>query len=429
MLAATAALAADYAGTIDLIDRTEFRVRTTEEVAVPTPLVANTNANVGYDLFTQPILRVRLYERTWELEASYAPSFTFADLEFGFTPTILHSGDLRAAWRDRFVTLGVIQAISYGQTNGAYVVPNATQQPAPGQPPLVTAALTPTTIDYIASRSGGSVGVRVGRRDVILASAEYDINGGTNAASRAVAPEQSGPRANVAYEYAISRRDQVLTNALFQGTDFIGLQCLPPDGNPNAFFSCAPQSRIFEVGEALHHLITRRAYVSVGAGFAATMSRLQTEGTWQTAYYPTGEAVLSIDFPAPSGEAYGVPVSQGGHPMMASTLRLSGRLGPLVDIRTGDVFNSVGAEGSFAVPASQQVAFQTSAGFLQYLPTYAAGAVSLAHSEVEVDYALDPFVSFALGGRGVWQSQNGFGAFVSTYAYVALTVREQRFTF
>jgi hypothetical protein len=428
MLPATV-VAADYAGTLDLLDRTEFRVRTTQEVDTVPGFPNNTQTAVGYDLFTQPTIRARVLDRRWDFELSYAPSFTFADLELGFTPTILHIGDTRVGWHDRFVTVTLMQGASYGQLNGAYIAPTSTQQLVPGQPPIVMAAPAPTTVDYLASRTTGSIGVRLDRRNLVTASGEYDVIGGTNAVSRLTVPEQSGPRANATYEYIASRRDQLLTTALFQSTDFLGLQCLPSDGNAAALYSCSPQSRIFQGGEAVRHRITRRASVSLGAGFAASVSRLQTEGPFQTAYYPTGEALLTVDLQRPPEGALGMPAQEGGQATVASTLRVSARLAPLVDIRTGNVYNAAAAEGSFVVPASARLAFHASGGFLQYLPSGSVGAVTLVHSEAEVAYAVDPYVSLALGERGIWQQQIGFGTFVSTYGYLAVTVREPRFTF
>lgn len=428
MLPATV-VAADYAGTLDLFDCTEFRVRTTQELDTAPGYPANTLTQVGYDLFTQPTARAQVFDRRWHFELTYAPSFTFPDLELGFTPTILQVGDAHVSWHDRFVTVSLTQGASYGQLNGAYIAPTATQPAAAGQPPVITAAPAPTTIDYLASRSAGSVAFLLDRRNRVSASAEYDVIGGTNAASRVTVPEQYGPRANATYAYLASRRDQLLTIALFQSTDFLGLQCLPPDGNPAALFSCSPQSRIFQGGEALRHQITRRASISLGAGLAASVSRLQTEGQFQTAYYPTGEALLAVDFNRPVEEVFATPGGAGGPAMVASTLRLSARLAPLVDIRTGNVYNAAAAEGSLVVPASMRLAFHASGGFLQYLPTGSVGAVTLVHSEAEVAYAVDPYVSLAVGERGIWQQQDGFGTFVSTYGYVAVTVAEPRFTF
>ncbi len=429
-----AVVAADTMGTLDLLDRTEFRLRTTQEVDAPPGLPADTATVVGYDLFTQPTINARLFDRRWDFRLSYAPSFTLPDLELGFTPMILQLGVASVGWHDRFVTVGFTQSTSYGELNGAYIAPTAAQEPIPGQPPVITAAPAPTTIDFLDTRTAGALGLRLDRRDRITASAEYYVTGGTNAASRLVVPEEYGPRANATYEYLASRRDQLLTTALFQGADFLGLQCLPADGNAAALFPCSPQSRILQGGEALRHRITRTATVSAGAGMAASWSRLQTAGAFQTTFYPTAEALLSLDFDRPSEEVFGTPAasaagaSEGGQ-IVASTLRLSGSLAPLVDIRTGNVYNALAVEGSLVVPASTRVAFQASGGFLQYLPTGSPGAVTLAHTEAEIDYAVDPYVILALGERGIWQEQIGFGAFVSSYGYVAVTLREPRFTF
>ena len=427
-----AVLVADYAGTLDLLDRTEVRLRTTQELAAPPGLATNAVTALGLDLFTQPTIRLGVLDRRWSFGVSYAPSFTFPDLELGFTPTILHVGDAHASWHDRDYTFALTQGASYGQLNGAYIAPQTAQQPIPGQPPAITATPAPVTVDYLASRSVASIGVRLDRRNQVTASGEYDVVGGTNTASRVTVPEQYGPRANATYEYLASHRDAFLTAALFQSTDFLGLQCLPTNGDPTAVFSCSPSARMFEVSEALRHRITRRATISAGAGFAAAVWRMQPNEAFQTTYYPTGEALFSLDFARPSEEGFGTPPAQGGaadEAIVATSLRISSRLAPLVDIRTGNVYNAVAAEGSLIVPASMRVAFRAGGGFLQYLPTGSAGAVSLVHSEAEVDFAADRYVTLSLGERGIWQEQNGFGTFISSYGFLAVTLREPRFTF
>jgi hypothetical protein len=415
-----AVLVADYAGTLDLLDRTELRLRTTQEFNAP-PGLAQTN--LGLDFFTQPTIRVGLFDRRWSFEASYAPSFTFPDLELGFTPVILQFGDAHASWHDRDVTASVTQSVSYGQFNGAYAVPQSAQQPIPGQPPIVAATPAPTTVDYLASRTVGAIGIRLGPREQVTASAEYDVIGGTNGASRETVPEQYGPRANATYEHLFTRRTALLTTAQFQSTDFVGLQCLPPDENPNAVFTCSPQARIFEVDEAFRHRISRRASFAVGAGVAASVSRQQDYEPFHTTYYPTGEALLTFDLDRTS-ETVG-----GDRPILASSLRISGRLAPLVDIRTGNVYNAVTGNASLVVPASGHVAFLADGGALQYLPAGDAGAVTAVFSDAEIDYAPDRNVTFALGERGIWQTQNGFGTFLSSYGFLAVTVREPRLTF
>jgi hypothetical protein len=427
-----AVLAADVAGTVDLLDRTELRLRTTQELNAPAGFPNTAQTNLGLDFFTQPTIRVNLLERRWYLEASYGPSFTFPELEQGFTPTVLQVGDVHASWHDRDTTLSATQAASYGQLNGAYLAPQSLQQPIPGQPPIVTATPQPVTIDYLVSRTVGALGVRLDAHDQMTASAEYDVVGGTNAVSRVTVPEQHGPRGNVTYEHIFDRRDAILTTALYQHTTFVGLLCLPPTGpSPSAptGFPCTPDSHIFQAGEALRHRITRQAAISVGAGVAAAIARMQAFQSYGTTFYPTGQALISYDFPRPSAEAYGTGLHAAEEVLLASTLRISGTLAPVVDIRTGNVYNAVAADGSLVVPASKLVAFRAGGGVLQYVPSGSAGAVSLVHSEAEIDFAADRTVTFALGERGIWQQQNGFGTFLSSYGFLAVTLRGPRATF
>jgi hypothetical protein len=424
-----AVLVADYRGTLDLLDRTEMRLRTTQELAAPAGIVTNAQTDVGYDIFTQPTIRANVTDRRWTFGASYAPSFTFPELETGFTPVILNTGDAHVAWLDRVVTASFTQTASYGQLNGAYLAPVAAQVPVPGQPPVVTAVPAPVTIKYVASRTTGSLGIRLDPRNQVTASAEYDVTGGTDTPSRLVVPEQYGPRANVTYEYLFSQRDALLTTALYQNTAFNGLQCLPANGNPNALFACSPENHIFEAGEAMRHRITREAAIALGAGVASSVSRQQDFEPFQTTFYPTGEALFSLAFARPSEEAYGSPSADGDAAILASSLRISGRLAPLVDIRTGNVYNAVDVEGGLVVPASMRVALRVSSGYLQYLPAGSTGAVSLVHGDAEIDFAPARTVTFALGDRIVWQEQIGYGTFLSSYGFLAVTVREPRLTF
>jgi hypothetical protein len=422
---------ADYAGLLDLHDRTEVRARTTQQLVAPAGLPTNAQTNIGLDLFTQPTIRVRLFDRQWAFEAAYAPSFTFPDLELGFTPSILQIGELHVGWVDRFVTVGLTQNVTYGQLNTAYFVPTAMQQPIPGQPPMIAATPAPVTVDYLGSRSALTVAARLDRRSLLSLSGEYDVYGGTNTVSRITVPQQYGPRANATYSYLVSRRDQLLTTALFQSTEFRGLQCVPPGGSLAASFACSPESRIIQGQETLRHRLARNIDFAAGVGMAAAVARLQNNQPFGTTYYPTGEAVLTVAFARPSEEVFGARPHEPEDraPMVASTLRLATRVAPLVDIRTGNVSNAVVTEGSLVVPLSTVLAFSGGAGFLQYVPTGSAGAVTLFHTEAEVDFVADSDVTLSLGERGIWQQQNGFGTFVTTYGFLAVTLRAPRFTF
>src|ERR1700730_14152678 len=113
---ATAVLAAQYAGTLDLLDTTTVRARGTQQKNAPAPgMPAQTTTSFGVDFATTPAAGLRLADRHWEYTLRYSPVLTIPNLEQGFEPQLLHFASASVAWHDRVAGFRLAEGSSYGQ--------------------------------------------------------------------------------------------------------------------------------------------------------------------------------------------------------------------------------------------------------------------------------------------------------------------------
>ncbi|MGH7270537.1 MAG: hypothetical protein ACREJ3_08915, partial [Polyangiaceae bacterium] len=168
-------LAAQYAGTIELLDRTDVRARSTEQLAAPAavgpgapPAAAGTGIESGIDFVTTAGARLRLYDRRWEWTLSYSPSLIIPDViplqSLGLQQPegvqLLHVGSAGVSWHSRLVHVSLTEAVSYGELNSAFL--NQPQAPA-GQPLIVQTVPAPQTIQFGSSNTDGVVSLQLGR--------------------------------------------------------------------------------------------------------------------------------------------------------------------------------------------------------------------------------------------------------------------------
>lgn len=403
---ATAVLAADYAATLDLSDHTETRARTTQQISAPAdqPIPPQTTP-LGVDAYTLVQARLHVDDRIWEWLVVYAPSLLLLDLEQGVAPQVYQVGGTSIAWHDRRVQLTVGEDASYGLLNSASLPP---AQVVPGQPPTVQPAAEPATLLLESSRSYATVAVRATRRASWTLGVEYLLSGGADAASRAVMPFQTGPRAWGSLDYDLARTDHMTTYASIQRADFSTAPCVAAPGQTLApGMQCAPQDVLGTAEETITHKMSRTVTLALGAGGAAASNRLSESSPSSTTLFPVADVSLQVHFARDT-----------------SLFAIYGRLAPYVNMLDGLVANNLIGEASLRNALTQRVALRVAVGGAQALPTDAPAATSLVRGEVEVDYTATRWIDLALGERGFWQEVLGSGAFVSTFGFVGVTVRE-----
>ena len=145
-------LAADYAGTIQVSDRADVRVRATQTQGG----VGAQQTQTGIDLDDQALVVLNADDRRWRFTLAYSPVMTLENVQDGVNaqnePQLLQTATGLAAWHSRATRLTLSEAVTYGHFNSAYQFqPGATSATtSPGQiPPPMTmtgriGAATPT---------------------------------------------------------------------------------------------------------------------------------------------------------------------------------------------------------------------------------------------------------------------------------------------
>ena len=198
-------LPAELRGTVVVSDRSEVRVRDSNELT-----------GRALDLETSPALDVRLEGRRWSLDTAYAPRFTGRALDESAAATrdLLHRGAATATYADRRVRFVAREELFYGSQSYTSLAlgTSPVAAPAPGQPSLQT-LYGPATILYTSMRTNLSARVEASRDVAVTSTFEHVRSGGIDALSRTVLPLQEGPRVEESVEYAASRADWLTTSA------------------------------------------------------------------------------------------------------------------------------------------------------------------------------------------------------------------------
>ncbi|MDP9035922.1 MAG: hypothetical protein M3O50_14065 [Myxococcota bacterium] len=419
-----AVLIADYAGTLEVLDRSEARARATKQLSSTQDLTG------GLDLFTQPLVRANVRDRHWEYVVSYMPSLTVLDLESGYNSQnvqLLNVGTASIGWRDRGVRVVVSEEATYGTYNSVAQPPQSAQSgqaagQATGQgagtatvPATVTPTspilLTPQTITFLSTRTLLAIASQIDTRTLFAVDGGYVWSGGLGAASRAVVPQQYGPRADVSFAYALTRSDQFVSNAYAQVTQFTDALCgtavatlMPAAAVGSAL--CSPQDQIAQITVGVRHGVSASTSFEIDAGAAAARTRFDRDVPYDLKGYPSGRAAVTHR------------TGKGGH----LTFETSAQLSPLIDPRTGLVSNFAQGQLSLTDPLTNTVTFHTALTGAQTVPTDAPLAVGVVSGTVEMTFRLDRHVDLGFGGSGAWQTQNSLGSFFFAYGYLAVTV-------
>jgi len=413
-----AVLLADCAGTLEVSNRIELRGRETENP----PAAAGTSAaaslpNPGVDLLDVPTVHLELKQHSWDTTMGYTAFAIIPDLETGQPiPQILQTASIGEVWHDRTIRIGIFESGQYGGENSAYLSspssPVTSASLTPGAPapvtgtPGVQALANPATLHFGSSRTDLTSQVTVSRRWVETNLIEYAVQGGTDAASRAILPVVYGPRAEATVRYSASRIDAAETSVSGAHSDSTSGACFPALINPLPAGSiCEPTGDTLQATETWRHHFTRQSEAWLGAGPAVVAARLRPSSAYEDAVYP---AVLA-------GFQYKRSVEH-----VRTVLRFDAQIAPLVDVRSGIVDDRAQGILTLQVPL-RDVNVLGGLSATRSVASLLSQPVSAVRGSVEVEVKLDPELSVGAGVRYAWQEQTGFGAFSSGLAFIQAT--------
>jgi hypothetical protein len=326
---------AEYVGTVDVSNRTEVRVRHTQDV-VP---------DKSFDVVDAPTARVELEDRVWSHTLGYTALAAAPDVQAGLSPQLIQSADLGTAWHDRRVRIGVAEYAMYGELNTGFLLggpptsaptPAATPPPGPAAPPpagpTTPTLAAPTTLRMGSSRTVLATALTLSRRWTATTAVEYVMAGGVDTASQANLPLLRGPRGEATATYAATRLDGLETRASVQrGTTTEGL-CSPAIADVPVGATCAPVTDTGQITEAWQRRLTRDSQATLGAGAAWTAVRIRPEDRFVDRLFPVVRASFEH-----------ARVVQD----IRTIVRLDALLAPTIDVRTGVLDQR--AQGSVAL--------------------------------------------------------------------------------
>jgi hypothetical protein len=366
-------LAAAVSGAVEIADRSEVRVRSQDALTGP-----------AVDAETTPTVTVRVRARGWELTLGYLPRFTLRDAARAMDPETLHSGALTAAWHLKRLTLGARGDFSYGTQSYTSLVLD------PGQ---ISGAVSierlppSTTVGYVASSAGLTLRYAASRRWIARGRFEYALAGGVDASAREALPLQSGPRAEVGAEGALTRKDHLDSAVEISRTTF----------------SSGPEHDVLELSEAWRHALGRTTETTLGGG-AALISGRGTSGS-ATRAYAVAHAALAH-----------------GSPTRGLETRLSLRYAPVLDRLSGAVDPRLQASAAATLHLSHGTAAHGQLGLAQSIPALQDGAVTLVIGEAALSTRIDRAVLLELGTRCAVQRVRSIGATTPQWiAFVSTT--------
>ncbi len=411
-------VAADMAGTLLLTDRTDARVRATQQsgaVGVGTQQIAPSSEGLewGFDLANRATADLDAKNRYWDLKLTYSPDFTLTDLEEGFDLQVLQMGSASAAWHDRRVRLTLSETGSYGQINSAYAfIPGvgsvagtmgtAGQTTTVNPPVSPQAAPAPQTLTFVSTSTTLRSDIQADRKVSFYLSANYTVSGGINSI---LLPETYGPRFDAGLTYAFARRDQLVTNAYAQAAIISTEQCIAPDGVAIDEF-CHPEAQVAQLTEGLRHAFDPLTSLTLDAGAAVSRTRQKDAQPFGFAVYPVGVATFQ--------HAY-----RGRDNL---TLRADAEYQPVIDARSGYTASRIQGDLSFSDTIARHMRLTVTASASQTIPPSAPLSLSLVRGEVDLDYQVSRLVDLTIGDSTGWQNQAPLGEFFSSYLFLAVTV-------
>jgi hypothetical protein len=423
-----AVLLADYsgmAGTVEVSNRTEFRVRLTEvsgatpfAVGTPTtgspttPAASASVPNPGLDLVDIPELRVDLKQHAWEYTLDYSAFAIEPDMELGpSTPQVLESAALGAVWHDPRVRLGLTEYGQFGLENSAYLALASTGMTQPPGGAMVQPLTNPESIYYGASRTDLEGIYQLSRQWLGRTLLEYNEQGGLDANSRTILPVVQGPRAEAMAGHKVTRLDTVetrLSGAVSWSTSISSAECSPylvtpiPTGE-----SCKADAESAQLTETWRRSLTPHSEAWLGVGPGVVFARIRPEDPYTHAIYPVGVG----------GFQYSRSVAE-----VKTVLRLDLQVAPLVDVRTGIIDDRAQGALTLTVPIRYLKLTGTLSGTRSVDPLFTEPVTSVQGS-FEAEYRVESYLSLGGGIRYAWQEQTNFGTFSTGLLFVQATFR------
>lgn len=352
-----AALILAAAGTLEVSERTELRIRDGSD-----------RETAGVELEAAPTAVFGLRTRTDELSLTYAPRFVVRDVDLRPVFEALHGLSLAASTRDRRTVLSAFADASYGTTTTtalALATPTDTEAAAAQSIP------DGGTIAYAASRVGLGVTHAASRRLALRGSVEEQVSGGANDVGRALIPQQTGPRLTLGADLALTRSDRAST--AFEGS--------------YAAFSTEAEAAVAQLEETYRRTWSRRTATSLGVGLAGSWSRPSEGGPEARGLYPTARAALTWRAPSELLEA-----------------NLSLAVSPVIDRLEGSVDERLYGTLAAAWRLTSSAGVRAQVAAAQSLPWTDPESVSLGAGEAAFWLRWSPRARTELGTQGALQS-------------------------
>jgi hypothetical protein len=384
--------AAALVGTLDVSERTEFRLR----------YPGLNPEGAAMDLEADPDIRLTLASRSTSLLLEYTPQLAAWDLnETGIQPDYLNRGIARLEWKGRRLRLSLSEAASYGvQSYGSL----ASTQPVDGSPARVDVFPSIGTFLYESSTSTLEAKWTSGRW-LLTGSGGYQLSGGADAVARETLPFQSGPFLVLAENYSVTRRDRAITTA--SGID--------------ATFSSGVDDALVQLDEGWRHQWSRETFSLLRGGIAEGATRglsasdaLEGPGApYRFATEPVAMATLQRDFVG--------RVNTGEVNVTASLGPTINPIGAFLDERVG--VSTAGHYERGRVGLRGQITLSES------VPTSELTGVRIFYTEIASSYRVSRAVTLEIGARSLWQAPTASAAVLAEAPrddlYVPVTVFQE----
>ncbi len=343
------------AGTLQLADRTEVRLRRGDDVRAPV-----------MELEAAPSAILRFEKRDYRLSLAYAPRFTLRQTDLRAAFDALHTGSLAATWRGRRAEVSALGDVTYGTASFTSV---ALQMPSAEASAPLQRFPEGGAIAYTSARAGVAVTYQATRRLVLRGTGEGLASGGADDASRALIPLQIGPHVALGADVAATRRDHVATSL----------------DAAYAAFSTGAEAGVASLSVTLRHAWSHRTETSLGAGVAGSWSRPES-ATSSLGAYPMAEVSVTSRLPPEHLDA-----------------RLALGIAPVIDRLTGQVDQRLQAAAAGAWAFLPRAGARAQIAAAQSVPWTAIGAVTLVSGEAAIWLQWGDRLRTEVGTRGATQ--------------------------
>jgi len=431
----TAFVAAQLAGTLELLDTTRVDARwtyplTNDIVFVP----RHEEVVIAGDASTIPLARMALQSPHLRLTMTYAPNITAPDFELPEPVQVLQTLIAAATLREREVTVTLQESAAYGQLNTTYLyggggASGATQglptqmmtgtgaaetggSATGGATTSGTTPAIPATITYRSTLTTALMTARLSRRYIVTVSGGYQASGGLEASDRAYVPLQYGPFGLASLFYRLSAHDSVGATANAIETTTYGA-CPPPlTGNaPPITAICRTESLTSILQANVRHAFSAQTNLTAGAGVGVAIAPAQVE--IEPGVVPEDLEILPYA---------AVTVLHRFNEL--DSLLLTTQLGPVIDSRLGLPDERVQALLRLTEAVTDRITMLATGSIMQSVPVISDPyPITALNASIESRTRIDRQLTVVLGISGLWQSQAGYGDVGSLVAYAGVIGR------